>query len=410
MYLRSKYGGSLHLNPNLGPLIGTPGYYPLSDSSPAIDAGNPAGCTGSTGILNIDQRGAPRVGTCDIGSYEYKIPGVATKIVVLSGTLQHTAPLTNFANPLKALVLDNSGSPVNGVTVTFTAPSNGASGTFVDSNAVATTSISDAFGVATSTFKANEIQGSYMVSAAASEIATPSYFSLTNIAWYVATTGSNSNDCRSSNTPCRTINAAIYKATGGDTIKVATGTYTGTGTEVVLINKNITLSGGWNAAFTIQSSMSTIDGQSARIGVSVNQEISAMIERFVVQNGLADYNGGGIYNGGTLILTNSLVQNNTCCSNGTGGSSNGGGGIGNFGALTVNNSTITGNRAYFEGGSDFQGGGLFNYRWNVNTQQQYHQRQCGTLVVGYSVSARWCMNNSTVTGIGLRIWWWISLQ
>src|SRR5262245_17224871 len=54
--------------------------------------------------------------------------------------------------------------------------------------------------------------------------------------WYVATTGNDSNSCSATGSPCLTINGAIGKATNGDTIKIAVGTYTGTGTEVVLIN------------------------------------------------------------------------------------------------------------------------------------------------------------------------------
>jgi hypothetical protein len=65
------------------PKLGTLGFYggptetiPLLSGSPAIDAGNPNGCTDSNGILlKTDQRGKPRpniedTGGCDMGSYE----------------------------------------------------------------------------------------------------------------------------------------------------------------------------------------------------------------------------------------------------------------------------------------------------------------------------------------------------
>jgi len=48
----------------------------LHSGSPAIDAGNPNGCTDGNGnLLTTDQRGAPRpdpedTGGCDIGAYE----------------------------------------------------------------------------------------------------------------------------------------------------------------------------------------------------------------------------------------------------------------------------------------------------------------------------------------------------
>ena len=52
--------------------------------------------------------------------------------------------------------------------------------------------------------------------------------------WYVAPGGSDSHDCLSpgSTHACATINGALAKATSGDTILVATGTYTGTGDQV----------------------------------------------------------------------------------------------------------------------------------------------------------------------------------
>lgn len=43
----------------------------LGAGSPAIDAGDPAGCTdGEGGTLDVDQRGQPRNGTCDLGAFE----------------------------------------------------------------------------------------------------------------------------------------------------------------------------------------------------------------------------------------------------------------------------------------------------------------------------------------------------
>ena len=47
--------------------------------------------------------------------------------------------------------------------------------------------------------------------------------------WYVAPGGSDSNACTSPGAACATINGAIAKASPGDTIYVATGTYTDTG-------------------------------------------------------------------------------------------------------------------------------------------------------------------------------------
>ena len=66
-------------NPNLGPLQNNGGptkTMALPSGSPAIDAGNPSGCTDGSGhLLKTDQRGLPRPdkedsGGCDMGAYE----------------------------------------------------------------------------------------------------------------------------------------------------------------------------------------------------------------------------------------------------------------------------------------------------------------------------------------------------
>ena len=67
------------INPMLGPLQANGGptqTMALLPGSPAIDAGNPSGCTDGSGhLLKTDQRGKPRpdaedTGGCDIGAYE----------------------------------------------------------------------------------------------------------------------------------------------------------------------------------------------------------------------------------------------------------------------------------------------------------------------------------------------------
>ena len=108
--------------------------------------------------------------------------------------------------------------PFEGITVTFAAPDSGASGTFSDSDTNITTAITNASGIATAAiFTANITEGSYTVDATASGLATPAEFQLINsAAWYVSTTGNDTNDCFTTSTPCLTINAAIGKAASGN--------------------------------------------------------------------------------------------------------------------------------------------------------------------------------------------------
>jgi len=257
-------GNLTNVNPNLGPLIGSPGYQPLMAGSPAINAGNPGGCMGSAGLLTTDQRGAARVGFCDIGAYEYRTPGPAASITAFGGTPQHAPPLSPFATPLQALVLDSIGSPVNNVTVSFAAPASGASETFANTATYTTTAVTDGSGIATAAaFTANAITGSYSVTATVSGVITPATFSLGNLVWYVAPGGNDANNCQSPAAPCATINGALTKPNflPGDTIRVAVGTYGGTGNEVVLLDKSAILSGGWDTTFTLQSGTSTVTGQ-----------------------------------------------------------------------------------------------------------------------------------------------------
>jgi hypothetical protein len=72
-------GDRNNINPMLGPLQNNGGptqTMALLEGSPAIDAGNPTGCTDGLGhLLKTDQRGNPRpniedTGGCDMGAYE----------------------------------------------------------------------------------------------------------------------------------------------------------------------------------------------------------------------------------------------------------------------------------------------------------------------------------------------------
>ncbi len=71
-------GNVTGIDPQLGALASNGGptqTQALLAGSPAIDHGNPAGCSDSTGVLlTTDQRGSPRPsgGQCDIGAYEYQ--------------------------------------------------------------------------------------------------------------------------------------------------------------------------------------------------------------------------------------------------------------------------------------------------------------------------------------------------
>jgi hypothetical protein len=115
-----------------------------------------------------------------VGPTNFSLTNTATapaKITALSGTPQNAEVNTAFASALQVTVKDSNGSPVAGVTVTFTTPKSAASGTFVGG---VNTAVTNASGVATSaTFTASATSGTYRVTATAGAIG-PANFVLSN--------------------------------------------------------------------------------------------------------------------------------------------------------------------------------------------------------------------------------------
>jgi Zn-dependent metalloprotease len=210
--------------------------------------------------------------------------------------------------------------------------------------------------------------------------------------WYVAVSGNDSSSCSAPGSPCATINGAIGKAAAGDTIRVAIGTYTGSGAETVLINKSIVLSGGWNAGFTAQTGSSVVDGQGSHRVIKVNSGATATISRFTVQNGAEPFDGAaGIWNEGTLTINASTITGNVAATNG--------GGIFNIGTLTLNNSTVSKNKG-FDGGGIANGGywldtGTISLTINNSTISQNVGYNGGGIQNGYDGAI--LLNNATVT-------------
>jgi Zn-dependent metalloprotease len=202
--------------------------------------------------------------------------------------------------------------------------------------------------------------------------------------YYVATTGNDSNSCTAPASPCATINGAIGKAADGDTIKVAVGTYTGTGAEVVLVNKSVTLSGGWDATFTTQSGMATVDGQEARRGITVTTGVTVTTEKFVIQNGLAATFGGGIHNSGNLTLNATTITRNIANYNGAG--------IYNTFVLVANNSSVIDNS---NSGASV-GGGIFN-TWSLSLNNSVVSGNYPTAIYSENFGSTTNLTNTSVT-------------
>lgn len=171
--------------------------------------------------------------------------------------------------------------------------------------------------------------------------------------WFVSPAGNDGSNCSTSATPCLTIQTAITKAAQGDTIRIAVGIYTGSSNPAFTINKSITLSGGWNAAFTAQSGRSTLDGQLARRVMEISGSINVILENLEIMNGYWTESGSG---GGIYVYQAHLTLQNCDIHHNVGGQQSHGAGITNQGTLLIISSTIRDN----SNGENSFGGGIFS--------------------------------------------------
>lgn len=202
--------------------------------------------------------------------------------------------------------------------------------------------------------------------------------------WYVnGVSGSDSNNCTSPTTACKTIGHAISLASSGDSIKVAAATYIenltiGVDLNVVGSGAKTTIIDGGGVATVVNiptagthvalSKLTIRNGLSgAGAGISNNGILKLLAS--VVSGNTATFfcnrgcfaGGGGIFNAGSLTIRNSTVANNVsdvgCLKIGC---RSGGGGILNDGSVTINKSTVIGNNTESGGGGQSFGGGIYH--------------------------------------------------
>jgi len=204
---------------------------------------------------------------------------------------------------------------------------------------------------------------------------------------FVTPTGSG--DC-SQVSPCA-LQTALNLATNGDTIYVAEGTYTGTGTAVITLTRSITLSGGWNDLFTQHDPAAyptTLDGEGARRVVVISGNITPTLDGFIVTRGNAtgltahcpsnpDGCGGGIFvlNAHPLILNNTIT-NNVAAITTTGNPTVATGYGGGLYLISAERAVISGNVIISNAGSTaYRGSGGGMYVWGncSGIQIQFNQ-------------------------------------
>ncbi len=142
---------------------------------------------------------------------------------------------------------------------------------------------------------------------------------------FASLTGSDSNDCLSPATPCRTIQAAADKAAEGGKVNVGPGIFA----ENLVIDTPLVIEGSPDAP-------TIIDGQALGSVVSIGSGLPVALVRLGITNGEAQQ-GGGVFNGGgTVFVLESEITANLAIADG--------GAIHNHGGIViVENSAIVQN-------------------------------------------------------------------
>jgi hypothetical protein len=295
------------------PATGASGTF-AGGTSTETDTTNASGVATSSAFTANGTLGAVTVtasvaGTTAAANFSLSITsGPAASIAATSGSLQDATISTAFEEPVVATVLDSNQNPVSGASVTFTAPLTGASGAFASNSTATETDSTNASGVATSsTFTADAMAGSYVVTATVAGVATAASFSLRNITGAVISIATTSGTPQSA-----TVNAAFAAPlsvtvldSNGNPLSGALVTF-----EVPATGASGTFAGGVNTATTNSSGMATsaiftANGSVGTYTVTATVASGAKPANFVLSNtgitfafylsGLEAINGGSIF-------------------------------------------------------------------------------------------------------------------
>ena len=216
--------------------------------------------------------------------------------------------------------------------------------------------------------------------------------------WYVnGVSGSDTNNCTSATTACKTIGHAISLAASGDTIKVAAATYTENLTIVISLRilgaggkTTIVDGGGHGTVVTISNA-----------GAAVTLSSITIRSGYVSCSGPCFALGGGIYNSGKLTLANSAVTNNevsVACSIKYCRAYAYGAGIYNIGTVTVLKSTVAANLSKSIGWGFGLGGGISNSGTAIITNSTISGNAAGSGGGTVSFGGMMNINNTTISG------------
>lgn len=178
---------------------------------------------------------------------------------------------------------------------------------------------------------------------------------------YVASGGVDSaNDCTNANNPCGTVVYAVQQTDAGDTVEIASGSYTET--DTIRLFRDVTINGAgldqttvsvqtvpsvelvFQVFADVEASITNLTLRNAEgAGVQNNGNLALDQVRVVDNRGVGD--SGGINNAATgiITITDSLINEN-----GTGVST--AAGMINYGQATIQRSLFMGNKASSYGG------------------------------------------------------------
>ena len=198
--------------------------------------------------------------------------GIATSVAITGGGAQTATVHTSFAQPLAVVVTDAYGNAVPGAVVTFSAPSSGAS-------AGVSSATTNAAGAAATAAIANDIAGSYTVTASIAGGASVG-FALVNAAGAPATvtfTGGGAQSATVGTTFAQSLTARVVDAYGNP-VPGATVTFTapasGAGLATSPITATTSLSGVAMIAVTANHTAGTYSVSAAVAGASPTPTIS----------------------------------------------------------------------------------------------------------------------------------------
>ncbi len=207
--------------------------------------------------------------------------------------------------------------------------------------------------------------------------------SITLSSWYVnGSTGSDSNNCLSPSTACKTIGGAIGKASNGDTITIAAGTYA----ENLSVNKSLTFVGAGR-------DQTIVDGGASGTVFDILLNSTVTLSKMTVRNG----SSSGIYVRGALTLSQMRVFSNT-------GYIGGAVFVSSSGRVTATNTTFDHNKTTTSSGAALLVDGgelrLENSTVSDNSPGAVHNQNGGTVDIFNSTisgNTSGIVNNATLT-------------